>query len=425
MPDNVILSNATNFDSDVLKSSIPVAVYFYSDDCIPCLTFTGIFNKSAASLDGQMKFVKIFRPHNRALSDKYAIKSSPTVMFFNNGKEVCSRLTGYINHQEFKESIEKVLGRSCSPEKRSIVRCDVLVVGAGPAGLTAAIYTSRSRLHTVVIDSNLPGGQVATTFHVANYPGTNGVIRGMVLMENMIKQAGDFGAQIDDLQHIKEIDLLGKEKFIRTDNNDYYAKSVIIATGAEPRKLPVEGEREYRGRGVHYCATCDGAMYQDTDVAVIGGGISALEEAAFLSRYAKSITIINRSDHFKAAKPVVDEILRNTSISVIWNSMVKELKGDTFLKSIVIEDSKTGQLRELKVDGVFVYIGMQPNSGIFAGQVKVSEKGYILTSENMATNIPGVFAAGDVREKEVRQITTAVSDGTIAGIMAEKYINHK
>lgn len=334
---------------------------------------------------------------------------------------MCTRLTGYINYLEFKEAIEKVLERSCSPQERSIVRCDVLIIGAGPSGLTSAIYTSRSRLHTVVIDSNLPGGQVATTFHVANYPGTNGVIRGLDLMENMKKQAVDFGAQIDDLQQIIDINLMGEEKFIKTDHNDYYSKSVIIATGAEPRKLPVEGERDFRGRGVHYCATCDGAMYQDADVAVVGGGTSAVEEAVFLSRYAKTVAIINRSDHFKAAKSSVDEALRNPSISVIWNSTIKELKGDNFLQSVVLKDIKTGQQSELKTDGIFVYIGMQPNSSIFSNQVKLSENGYILTDEKMSTNIPGVFSAGDVREKEIRQISTAVGDGTIAGIMAEKY----
>ena len=425
MSDFVILSNEAHFEADVLKSGVPTAVCFYSEDCLPCLTFTEIFNRTAAAVDGQMKFIKILRPQNRALSEKYSVKSSPTVIFFKDGKEVCNRLSGYINHLELKETVEQVLEKPCSTAQRSIVRCDVLIIGAGPAGLTSAIYTSRSRLQTVVIESNLPGGQVATTFHVANYPGTNGVVRGLDLMENMKKQALDFGARIDDLQHIIEINLSGAEKFIRTENNDYYAKSVIIATGSEPRKLPVEGERDYRGRGIHYCATCDGALYQDADVTVVGGGESALEEAGFLSRYARSITILNRSDHFKAAKTSVDEALKNPSISVKWNTVVKELRGDNFLHSVILEDVKTGEQNEFKTDGVFVYIGTQPNSDIFSKQVNMTESGYILTDENMATNIPGVFAAGDVRNKTIRQISTAVGDGTIAGMMVEKYINLK
>ncbi len=425
MKDNVIISDASVFETDVLKVSEPVVVYFYSDDCLPCLTFTEIFDRAAASLGGEMRFVKIFRPQNRSLSEEYGINSSPTIMFFKDGIEVCVRLTGYINHNEFKEAIEKVLQRSCSPKQRSIIHCDVLIIGAGPSGLTAAIYTARSRLNTVIIDSNLPGGQVITTFHVANYPGTNGAIRGLDLAENMKKQSLDFGAQIYDLQQISQIDLSREEKFVKTGHADYYAKSVIIATGSEPRKLPVAGEREFRGRGVHYCATCDGALYQDANVAVVGGGISALEEAVFLSRYARSVTIINRSDRFKAPALYTERTLKNPSIKVIWNSVIKELKGDSFLKTIMLEDVKTGGLSELQVDGIFVYIGMQPNSGLFTGQVKLSEKGYILTDENMSTNIPGVFAAGDVREKEIRQISTAVGDGTIAGIMADKYVNSK
>jgi thioredoxin reductase (NADPH) len=247
----------------------------------------------------------------------------------------------------------------------------------------------------------------------------------MDLMENMKKQAIDFGAQIDDLRQIKEISLSGEEKLIKTDGSEYHAKSVIIATGAEPRKLPVEGEREFRGRGVHYCAACDGAMYQDANVMVIGGGISAVEEAEFLSRYAKTVTIVNRSDHFKAAEASIDKALKNPSVSVIWDTIIKEIKGDSFLRSVVLENVKTGEKKETPIDGLFVYIGTQPNTAIFRGQVKLSDNGYILTDENMASSIPGVFAAGDVRDKEIRQITTAVGDGTIAGMMSERYLNHR
>lgn len=423
MVENIILSDSSNFDEEVLKSSLPVVVYFYSDECLPCTSFSQIFNRTASMLAGQMKFVKIFRPHNRQLADKYSIKSSPTVMFFKDGLEICSRLTGYISYPEFRSSVEKVLEKACPSKERSIVRCDVLILGAGPAGLTSAIYAARSRLYTVVIDSSLTGGQAAATYHIANYPGTNGVIRGIDLMENMKRQAIDFGAQVDDMQQIIEVNLNGTEKLIKTDQNDYFAKSVIIATGAEPRKLPIEGEREFRGRGIHYCATCDGAMYMDTDVLVVGGGTSAIQEAEFLTRYAKSVTIINRSDQFDAPKASLDEALKNPSLSVIWNSVVKEAKGENFLQSVVIEDLKTREQKEIKADGIFVYIGMQPSSNIFSSQVKILESGYIPTDEKMMTNIPGVFAAGDIRDKEVRQISTAVGDATIAGIMAERYIN--
>jgi len=420
---NVLNVNIENFNDIVLKSPLPCVVYFYSDDCLPCLTFSPVFERAASELNEHLRFVKVSRHLNRPLADKYSIKSSPTIVFFKDGSEICSRLSGYIKYPEFKNALDKILNKACTSKDKNIIHCDVAILGAGPAGLTAAIYTSRSKLNTVVIESNLPGGQVSSTFQVANYPGTNGVIRGIDLMENMKRQAESFGAQIDDLCEITDIKLDVKEKLIITQNTDYYAKSVIISIGAEPRKLPVDNEHEYRGRGIHYCATCDGALYQDADVVVVGGGTSAIEESLFLLRYAKTVTIINRSDHFKAPKYSIDEALKNPSIKVLWNSVVKEVKGDNFVRSVIIEDVKTKSLSELSTDAVFVYIGMQPNTTLFGKYLKLSQNGYIITDENMATNVPGVFAAGDIREKQVRQISTAVGDGTIAGIMSEKYIN--
>ncbi|MDI9513850.1 MAG: thioredoxin-disulfide reductase [Bacillota bacterium] len=303
------------------------------------------------------------------------------------------------------------------------MHCDVLIIGAGPAGLTAAIYAARSRLFTVVLDSGIPGGQVATTYQVANYPGTNGVIRGLDLVGNMNKQALDFGARIDDLQEIEEIRLEGFEKYVRTKENDYYAKAVIIATGSEPKKLPVEEEREFRGRGIHYCATCDGAFYQDSDLIVVGGGVSAFEEALFLTRYARKVTIVIRSDTAKASKSSIEDAKKSSQIEIVHNTTVKKVIGENFVEGVVLENTKTGSTSQMKVDGVFVYIGSLPNTKLFSPWLQLSDYGYIVTDENMATNIPGVFAAGDVREKEVRQISTAVGDGTIAGVMVEKYIN--
>lgn len=419
------LCDSTNFDEVISTSQLPVVAYFYSDDCLPCTKFSQIFERSAAALSEQLKFVKVFRPHNRQLAEKYSVKSSPTIIFFKEGKEVCSRLNGYISFPEFKESLENVLEKSCNSKERTIVHCDVLIIGAGPAGLTAAIYAARSKLHTIVLDSSLPGGQVASTYHISNYPGTNGVIRGIDLMENMKKQALDFGSQIDDMQSIKSINLSGDEKYLQTDANDYYAKSVIIATGAEPRKLPVESEREYRGRGIHYCATCDGALYTDANVLVVGGGTSAVEESLFLTRYAKSITVINRSTEFKASRSSVDELMKNPQINVLWNAEVKEVSGENFVQKVVLYNKENGESKEMDTDGIFVYIGMEPNTSLFKDVLNISEYGYIMTDNSMATNIPGVFAAGDIRDKEIRQISTAVGDGTIAGIMAERYISRK
>jgi thioredoxin reductase (NADPH) len=425
VPEFYTVCDSTNFDEVIAKSELPVVAYFFSDDCLPCTNFSQIFERSAATLSGQLKFVKVFRPHNRQLAEKYSVKSSPTIIFFKEGRETCSRLNGYINFPEFRSSLENVLEKTCDSKEHTIVHCDVLIIGAGPAGLTAAIYAARSKLHTVVIDTSLSGGQVASTYHISNYPGTNGVIRGIDLMENMKKQALDFGAQIDDMQSIRSISLTGDEKHIKTDSNDYYAKSAIIATGAEPRKLPVESERQFRGRGIHYCATCDGALYVDANVIVVGGGTSAVEESLFLTRYAKNITIINRSTQFKASRSSVDELLKNPQIKILWNTEVKEVSGENFVQKVVLHNKENGEDTEMDTEGIFVYIGMEPNTSQFKGILNISDYGYIMTDHNMTTNIPGVFAAGDIRDKEIRQISTAVGDGTIAGIMAERYISHK
>lgn len=425
MSDIIIHSDMQNFERDVLQSDKPVVVDFYSEDCPPCAALSPIFDRMAEKYGGHMKFVKVFRQKNRTLAEKYAIKSSPSLLFFIEGEEVCSRLNGYISKPELQKVIEKLLGGECVRKESERVYCDILILGGGPAGLSAAIYAGRAKLLTFIVDEGLPGGQVATIFHIANYPGTNGVIRGTDLTENMKKQATDFGTQIDDLKEVFEINLEGKEKYIRTEDREYFAKSILIATGAEPKKLAAEGEREFRGRGVHYCATCDGAMYQDTNILVIGGGNSALEGAIFLTRYAKHVTIVHQFDNFQASKVAQDEALRNPNISVIWDSEVRTVKGEKFVKSVIIENVKTKQMTEIETDGLFVYIGMQPKTELFKGKIKLSESGYILTDEDMKTSVDGVFAAGDVRQKKIRQIATATSDGVIAGIMAERYINGK
>lgn len=425
MNSKVLNVNNQDFEKEVLKSNQPVVVYFYSEDCAPCIAFTPIFERAAEKYEGQMKFVKIFRQQNRALAESYNIKSSPAILFFKNGEEICSRLNGYISNPELRQVVESVIGGTCMRRERQRVYCDVLILGAGPAGLSAAIYAARAKLYTIIIDEGMPGGQVATTYHVANYPGTNGVIRGLDLVENMKKQALDFGAQIDDLKEISEVNFEGGEKYVKTEDTDYYAKSVIIATGAQPRKLPAEGEREFRGRGVHYCATCDGAMYQDTNVLVIGGGNSAVEEAVFLTRYAKHVTIIHQFDHFQASKAAQDEALNHPDIDVIWDSEVRKISGENFVQKVTIENIKTKEQKEIETDGLFVYIGMEPKTDLFKGKVNTNQWGYIQADEDMKTNISGIYAAGDVREKKIRQIATAVADGVVAGIMAEKYINGK
>lgn len=300
--------------------------------------------------------------------------------------------------------------------------CDVLILGGGPAGLTAAIYTARAKLDTIIVDEGIVGGQVASTYQVANYPGTDGVIKGIDLVNNMKKQAVDFGARIDDMQALVKVELSGDIKKISTGKTDYFARSVIIATGAAPRKLNVDGEDKFTGKGVHYCATCDGAFYYDANVIVVGGGDAAVEEAVFLTRFAKKVTVVHRRDHFTAVKSAQDELFKNPAIEVLFNTEVKAIHGTDFVTGVTLFNNKTNSSYEMPIDGIFIYIGNEPKSQMFKGLLETDERGYIMTDENMQTSVKGVFAAGDVRKKEVRQITTAVGDGTVAAVMAGRYL---
>ncbi len=422
MGNHVLTTDNGHFEETVMASTIPVAVCFQSDDCQPCVTFAPAFERMAEAYSGKMLFVRADRQSEPALALRFGIKSSPTLLFFRNGEEACARLSGYVEFSDLLASVEAILGKTCPDNAKHRSSCDVLILGAGPAGLTAALYAARSKLYTVVLETSMPGGQVATTFQIANYPGANGNIRGSELMDNMKNQALSFGAEIHDMQKIVAIGPDGHEKFVETETALYKAKTLIIATGAEPRKLPIPQEKEYRGRGIHYCATCDGAMYQGTDVLVVGGGLSALEEAEFLTRYARSVTIVNRSDAFRAPKGIVDHVLGIPGVSVRYQSRVESVYGDVFVAGAILVDLPSGKKEEVQTEGLFVYIGSQPATSRYGPSLQLSEGGFIMAGEDMKTSIPGVFTAGDIREKPIRQITTAVSDGTVAAVMAERYI---
>lgn len=425
MDDSVISIDAQSFEQEVLKSRLPAAVNFYSEECPPCEVLLPIFTNAAQRYKGHMKFYTLLRQANRELAERLKIKSSPTVLFYKNGQETCERLTGYIKNQEFREAVEFVLGDSCPKQERKKYECDAIILGGGPAGLTAAIYLSRAKLKTVVVDEGLPGGQVNTTFHISNYPGTGGTVKGTDLMNHMIDQAMSFGASIDSLNEVIEIDLRNDIKYVKTIDADYYSKCVVLSTGAEPRRLAAEGEKEFRGRGVHYCATCDGAMYQDKKIVVVGGGNSAAQEAIFLTRFAAQVTVIHQLDRLQASQVLQDELFKNKNIDVIWDTEIRKIEGDTSVKSVLLENVKTGETRSFPTEGVFVYIGMQPRTEILKGQVNLNDKQYIVTDGELQTSQEGVFAAGDVREKQVRQIATAVGDGAVAALMAEKFITQK
>lgn len=303
---------------------------------------------------------------------------------------------------------------------------DVIILGAGPAGLSAALYAGRARLSTLVIEKAKAGGQILMTSEIENYPGAVSEESGPTLIERMVHQVKHFGGEtIQDT--VESVDLAGEVKVIRCSGGEYRGRTVILATGAYSMPIGCPGEKKLTGKGVSYCATCDAAFFEDFEVFVVGGGDSAVEEAMYLTKFARKVTIIHRRNELRAAKSIQEKAFANPKMAFMWDSVVKELSGEGLLESMVVENVKTGELTEVVADeedgtfGVFVFIGYKPRTELFEGQVEM-DKGYIITDDNMKTNIPGVFAAGDLRVKSLRQVITAAADGAIAAVQAEKYI---
>lgn len=303
---------------------------------------------------------------------------------------------------------------------------DTIIIGAGPAGLTAAIYALRAKKKVLMLERLFPGGQVAVTNVIENYPGFE-KISGMELATKMFEQAVKLGLEIV-YSEILEYDITGKIKKVRTHNNTYEAKTILLCLGAFAKQLEVENEQKFVGNGISYCATCDGNFFKDKTVAVIGGGNTSMEDVLYLYDIAEKIYLIHRRDTFKVEK---EEILNkvkalstdaNSKIKIILNSVVTELKGENKLESIVIENKKDKEFEEIKVDGIFVAIGRKPDTDLLKGILELDAMGYIITNENMQTNINGVFAAGDVRHKTLRQIVTACADGAISSVSINNYI---
>ncbi|EKN67735.1 thioredoxin-disulfide reductase [Schinkia azotoformans] len=298
---------------------------------------------------------------------------------------------------------------------------DVIIAGAGPAGMTAAVYTSRANLSTLMLERGMPGGQMANTEDVENYPGYESIL-GPDLSTKMFEHAKKFGAEYA-YGEIKQVIVEDPYKIVDCGNKQYKAKTVIITTGAQHRNLNIPGEKELSGRGVSYCAVCDGAFFKGKELVVIGGGDSAVEEGVYLTRFASKVTLIHRRDELRAQKILQKRAFDNEKMEFIWNSVPKEIKGtDGKVSSILIEDVNTGEQRDYKTDGVFIYVGLVPLSEPFKSLGITNENGYIETNDLMETKVPGIYAAGDIREKMLRQIVTATGDGSIAAQSAQHYI---
>ena len=303
-------------------------------------------------------------------------------------------------------------------EERTVY--DVVIIGAGPAGMTAAVYASRAELKTVLLERGVPGGQMANTEEVENFPGFT-MITGPELSSKMFEHAQKFGAEYK-FGDIKSVELDGDIKILKTSSEDIYTKSVVIATGAEYKTIGVPGEDLLRGRGVSYCAVCDGAFFKERELYVIGGGDSAVEEGVFLTKYASKVTIVHRRDELRAQKILQDRAFKNDKIDFIWDTELQSINGDSRVESITLKDKKTGEEYTKDAYGVFIYIGMLPLTSPFKDLGILNENGYIETNEEMETKIPGIFAAGDVREKSLRQIVTATGDGSLAAQNAQNYL---
>jgi thioredoxin reductase (NADPH) len=297
----------------------------------------------------------------------------------------------------------------------------VVIIGSGPAGLTAALYTARANLNPVVLAGSQLGGQVAITYEVENYPGFPEGLGGPELVERFQKQAERFGARVV-YESVVEVDFTHGSPFtIKTDGNTYQAEAVIIATGASARRLGVPGEEEHIGRGVSYCATCDGFFFRGKDVVVVGGGDSALEEALFLTKFASRVRIIHRRDELRAGQILQERARNNEKISFIWNTVVEEIFGEPVVKGVRVRNVKTGEVEELQTDGVFIFIGHDPNSSFFEGQLEMSN-GYVVTDRHMQTSVAGVFAAGEIQDPIYRQVATSVGQGAAAGMTCTRWL---
>lgn len=408
-----------DFEKEVLGGG-KVALDFYSTECPPCDALAPKFESLADLYGEDITFLKVFRQGNRDLAERLSVHSSPTLIFFDHGHEVGIRLSGGIKRSEIMHNLNAMI----PPEKAAVImssvkpfttQYDVAIIGSGPGGLTAGLYLCQARINTVLIDTGLPGGYVSLTHQISNYPGFIDPQPGYLLSHNMSEQTRKCGTVFKVAVDVTRIDLEKKEVIIDA-NETIRAKRIIIATGTSPNYLNVPGEREFKGKGISYCATCDAKYYVEKEVIVIGGGNSAVEEAEFITKFATKVTMVHQFDKFQANKQAQEKLLANPRVEVLYRHEPRSFSRQGEKMMVVVEDLQTHAMKELVTDGVFIFIGMKPNIDLFHDKLELDNWGYLKTDEDMRTSLPGVYAVGDVRSKKYRQITTAIADGTIAAI---------
>lgn len=417
---------ANEFEAEVLNGQ-KVIVDFYSTECPPCEALAPKLDGLQELFGDEVKFVKIYRQGNRDLADQLFVKSSPTLLFYEDGKEVCGRLSGGVKRSEILREIKHLVEPSAFKAiingiEPTITETDVAILGAGPGGLTAGLYLCQARINTTLIDIALPGGNVSTTHMVSNYPGFIDPQPGYLLSHNMSEQTKKCGTSYKVAVDVTKVDLEKKEIVI-DELETIRAKKIIIATGTSPNRIGIPGEIEYKGNGISYCATCDAKYFVDKEVVVIGGGNSAIEEADFIAKFASKITIVHQFDKLQANKIAQEKAFANPKISFMLEHEPRAFKKSGDKMVVEVEDLKTKELKTLTTDGIFVFIGLKPNLELFKNKLELDQWGYIQTDEDKRTNIDGVYAVGDVTSKKYRQITTAIADGTIAAISITREID--
>ena len=416
--------NAVDFEKEVLNGG-KVVIDFYSTECAPCEALAPKFDAMAELYGEKIKFLKVFRQGNRELATELGVSSSPSLLFFDNGKQVTDLISGGIKKSEIIERLDAMLTSEevaaiKANQKPIVSEYDVAILGGGPAGLTAGLYLGQAKIKTVLIDPALPGGYMGITHQVSNYPGFTEAQPGFMLAHYMSEQTKQTGIDFKVAVDITSVDLAKKEIVI-DELETIRAKKIIIATGTTPNTMNAPGEKEYKGKGISYCATCDAKYFVDKEVTVIGGGNSAVEEALFITKFASKVTMIHQFDKLTANQTAIEQLQANDKITVMYEHEPRGFEKRGNIMITTLEDLRTKEVKELESDGVFVFIGFKSNVSVLGETLPdMNNWGYILTDEDMKTSIPDVFAIGDIISKKYRQITTAVADGTIAAITISK-----
>ena len=402
----------------MIQGSKPVLVDFWAPWCVYCRRISDAYDRIAEQFGDKMEVVKVNIDETGDLAAREEIELIPTLRIYQNGE-----VLGSVVAPESEAAIREFIGGSMpEKEKRESEKVyDMLVIGGGPGGYTAALYAARAGLDVLVLEKMSAGGQMAQTNQVDNYPGFPEGVDGYQLAQQMQQQAEHFGAK-SVYAEVAALDLKGNPKRAETSEGVFYGRTIAFAAGANPRNLGVEGEKELVGRGVAYCAACDGAFYRGKTVAVVGGSNSAAADALLLSRIAKKVIIVHRRDTLRATKIYHEPLMKAENVEFKWNSVVSEFVYDEKVTGIRLKNVNDGSESLVDVDGVFISVGRAPASALVKGQLELDEGGYVVAGEDTKTNIPGVYAVGDVRTKHVRQVVTAVADGAAAVHAAEEFL---